>query len=290
MANQATEARQPSNDVRTANWWFQHNITKSSKPVPLHTHNYYEVYCFLHGDAIYHIEGSSYQLKPYDILLINSNESHYVEFLSDAVYDRMCFHFRKEFVEHIDKSGFLLAPFEKRDLGISNLFRTTNMKESNCKFFIDLMAADVSNREAHLSVTLFSLLNELARYFTFLPDTDKSVETQTGEIIRYINDHIGEELLLDSIAEHFYISKIQLLRIFKKELGTTVHNYITLKRLVAAQQMLSLGNRPSKIFQDCGFTNYSVFYRAYKKHFGCAPSEKPPANLQEKLEVPQRDE
>ena len=41
----------------------------------MHTHNYYELFCFLSGDANYYIEGTIYNLKPNDILIINKLEA-----------------------------------------------------------------------------------------------------------------------------------------------------------------------------------------------------------------------
>ena len=260
-------------DIRTVDWWFQHNITPEPPYVPLHTHSFYELYCFLSGDVVYHIEGNSYHLKPYDILVINNNESHTVEFLSNAPYDRICLHFRKDFVETIDKTGFLLAPFEKRVIGTSNLFRPSEMKDNACEFLLNHLIKEVPNREIHISSTFFALLNELARNFISLESTNQIENPRLGEIIQYINDNICEDLMLDDICKRFYISKAQLLRLFKNTLGTTVHNYIIVKRLAIARQMLALGNNPVKVYQNCGFSNYSVFYKAFKKHYGYIPSQ-----------------
>ncbi len=70
------------------------------------------------------------------------------------------------------------------------------------------------------------------------------------------------------------ISKPQLCRIFKKATGTNMGQYITVKRLVTARKLLHDGAKPTTVYSECGFGNYSTFYRAYVKNFGEALSEK----------------
>ena len=41
-----------------------------------HTHDNYEIFCFLSGDAKYFIEGTIYDLKPNDILIIKKSDIH----------------------------------------------------------------------------------------------------------------------------------------------------------------------------------------------------------------------
>ena len=70
-----------------------------------------------------------------------------------------------------------------------------------------------------------------------------------------------------------FISKAQLWRSFKETTGYSPWNYITLKRLIKAKQLIESGEAPTKIFSECGFSDYTTFYRAYKKHFGHSPNQ-----------------
>ena len=59
------------------------------KPEPsdfkYHTHLMCEIYYFIEGDAIFHVEGAQYRLKPGDILVMRPTEAHYVEMLSNQL-------------------------------------------------------------------------------------------------------------------------------------------------------------------------------------------------------------
>ena len=92
----------------------------------------------------------------------------------------------------------------------------------------------------------------------------------------YINRHLTEELSLSMLAERFNISKSYLNELFRKSAGTTVWNYIVVKRLFTARERIMAGETPTSVFADCGFQDYTTFYRAYKQHFGISPREDSP--------------
>ena len=67
-----------------------------------------------------------------------------------------------------------------------------------------------------------------------------------------------------------------MMRRFREETGYTIHSYLTEKRLLLAQQLLSQGIPLGEAALRCGYQEYSTFSRAYKKQFGRAPSAKWP--------------
>ena len=38
-----------------------------------------------------------------------------------------------------------------------------------------------------------------------------------------------------------------------------------------AKEKIISGQKPTNVFGQCGFNDYSVFFRAYKKRFGLSP-------------------
>lgn len=54
----------------------------------------------------------------------------------------------------------------------------------------------------------------------------------------------------------------------------TPAKYIHAKRLFYAKQLLDLGKKPTEICYQCGYNDYSTFYRNYVKLFGFAPMQK----------------
>ena len=93
-----------------------------------------------------------------------------------------------------------------------------------------------------------------------------------GQIIAYLNRHIGERLSIEQTAKRFFISKYYLCRLFKKHTGVTVLAYINSKRMAKAHQLISEGEPPTEVAYSLGFSDYSSFYRAYVKEIGKSPS------------------
>ena len=90
-------------------------------------------------------------------------------------------------------------------------------------------------------------------------------------IIEYINKNLFSDMTLDSICSKFFINKSHINRLFKEVTGSTVWEYVILKRLVAAKQLIKDGVKASAAAEMTGFRDYSNFYRAYKAHFGISP-------------------
>ena len=50
--------------------------------------------------------------------------------------------------------------------------------------------------------------------------------------------------------------------------------YILYKRMAVVRKELAMGAPAAEAASRAGFGDYSSFFRAYKKMFGCAPSDK----------------
>jgi AraC-like DNA-binding protein len=89
---------------------------------------------------------------------------------------------------------------------------------------------------------------------------------------RYDVENITEELGVGVICKHFHISKSMLYREFHARFGCTVGEYITSKRIEAAEKLLRTTQLSvSEISEKCGIDNYQYFCRLFKKSRGLTP-------------------
>ena len=260
--------------VNTGEVFFHHSY--DSKPQPdkfrMHTHGQCEVYCFLAGKGSFYVEGTQYVLQPGDVLFMDSAESHYIDIEPDVGYERCALQFRKEYIRRIDPQGKLLEPFEDRPFGKNNLLRRADFPDESFMTVLKLMLIGGDDRELRVTSNVFPLLCELRRAFGSNREIDDTPnETRIQRIIGYINLHLAEALSLDALCDEFFISKSQLCRLFKNATGSSVWEYITIKRMVLAQQLMRSGVAPTQACVRCGYNDYSVFYRIYQKHFGHSP-------------------
>ena len=251
------------------------------KEVALHHHDFYEVYFFLSGNVQYIIENRSYLLTPGDVLLISPMELHQPMFGTEPrEYERFVLWIDKQFLEGFNLPGeSFTACFDTGAANYSNLLRPEGVQRQFLLFLMEQLIAESASREPYQKVCSLSylaqvlvLLNRLSlqqRRENAVPAQDSTVYN----ILGYINEHYNENLTLDDLANKFFVSKYHLSREFQRLVGTTVHRYIVQKRLVMAKQMLSAGRPSSEVYQNCGFGDYSNFYRAFRAEYQISPKE-----------------
>ncbi len=255
---------------------FHYSVTAANSGinVSVHTHMWNEIYVFLGGKNAYKkIEGTLYPLHSGDIIITRDAESHSMELDPSEPYERFSLHFNPEIIMKIDPEGSLLKPFNERPLGKLNLYSPSDFPSPLASMLMESMMQQSSDPHRHLTANLIAFLNELCTAFENKSRDNKDFSTNAlGErVIAYINRHLSEDISLDTICKRYYISKPQLCRVFKTSTGSTVWEYITVKRIMNAQKMISSGIAPTRAAAMCGFNDYSVFYRAYKRRFGVCP-------------------
>ena len=96
-------------------------------------------------------------------------------------------------------------------------------------------------------------------------------------IIRDIQNYIGEhldEVTRTKLSEAFYLSPNYLSRLFRKETGTGLSEYIQNERMQLARRLL-LQNKLSinQIAIETGYPSFAHFSKQFKKFFGMTPGE-----------------
>ena len=135
------------------------------------------------------------------------------------------------------------------------------------------MMAPTPNRHLTILANMVIILQKLSIIHAKFTQSDTGVLNLEQELVQYINENLDKPLTLAVLCNQFYLSRAQLCRFFKDMLGTSVGKYINAKRMVLAQRLILQGHKPSSIFPQCGYQNYTSFFRAYCKFFGHSPKE-----------------
>ena len=256
-----------------------HIKDQTSKEFTYHYHDFHKVVIFISGKAAYHIEGKAYQLKPWDILLVNRHAIHRPEIDSSVPYERFIL-----WIQNDIPWQELLKCFQKANDRSYNLVRLNSALQEKMKDILFELENSAKSDEYGREILTQSLFLQFMVYLNriFLEKQyifDKksyTFDSQIANILQYINHNLKEDLSVEALSAKYYVSKYHLMRKFKEETGYTLHNYIVNKRLLMARTLISNGMPVTKAAQESGFAEYSTFSRAYRKQFKTTPSEELP--------------
>jgi AraC-like DNA-binding protein len=244
----------------------------------MHAHDVLEIFIFISGKGSYVVEGNTYSLLPYDILIMRSTEAHKLNISPEEPYERVTIHFSPTLLRKFDNYEHILEPFFHHPLGRLNQYHPSDFSSEHwlsCLNAIETYANANVSIDLFILSNLFALLAELCNAFHNRTDKDifENSNNVSIEMIDYINKNLYNQISLKEVSTHFFLSQSQTNRIFKKATGSSVWEYILLKRLLVAKQLIQNGETPLKAHNSCGFTDYSSFYRKYKLLFGCSPKD-----------------
>lgn len=260
----------------TGDFKMFHLCTSEKNNIDYHYHEFDKILIFIKGNVTYNVEGMNYKLEPYDVVLVRAGQVHRPIVHDETEYERIIIYISRAFMdqyrnEEYDLSECFLRAEEAKtsvfriaSLQKSKLYRVTNELEES---FRDMEYAKNLQREVLFLEFMIQLNRAVLKNSISYLETDYSSE-QIYNIITYLNEHLTEELSIDTVAEHFYISRYYLMHLFKSETGDTIGNYLMNKRLILAQQLIAQGHPVTQACYECGFTSYSNFSRAYKRCFG----------------------
>lgn len=97
---------------------------------------------------------------------------------------------------------------------------------------------------------------------------------QIEKVKDYINRNLEQKLDLDQIAKIAGYSKFHLNRLFTKETGVTIYQYLQSRRLNLAAQKLAKTKLPiSQIALEAGYDSQQAFTLAFKQNYLCTPRQ-----------------
>lgn len=103
--------------------------------------------------------------------------------------------------------------------------------------------------------------------------TEKNNSSIASDVKKYLDKNFSINISQNDLAKHFHISKFHMLREFKKQIGKTIHEYVTEKRLNYVKAQMEEGQSIMAASNLAGFSEYSLFYKAFLKQMGESPKQ-----------------
>ncbi len=230
-------------------------------------HPYHEIILFYGESAYLFSETVSTAIRPGTVIVIPKETYHQMNIIGSAdSYERCVLHF-----SDIPELSPLISKITK-DLTIAEA-------ESGLFFLFDKLKKAAENPET--DAVSHALLNSVLTLV--LSELESEADTRTippsinpliARCTTFIAEHLDENLAISRIARKLNTSESLLSHVFRDEMNIPIHQYILKKRLVTAFEKISSGYPATLAASECGFHEYSNFYRQYKKAFGFPPSSK----------------
>ncbi len=253
------------------------------KEVPWHWHDMIEFDYVIDGEVRIFTQDHTYNLKRGDLIFINSNVLHHMDYLENVKYYAMLFdyHFLSgAFNSVIEQKYFtpilrcanlpsvLLQPDTPRRIRMVEDFITSveAMHDEPAGFELT-----VRERMSRLWMRLFDETAELREKSPLASNQD--VE-RMKTMLEYIYAHYMDQISLDEIADAAGVSARECTRCFQRSVGSSPIRFLIDYRVHIAAEKLLLTSEPiSAISEKCGFASDSYFGKTFREAFGCTPRE-----------------
>ena len=97
---------------------------------------------------------------------------------------------------------------------------------------------------------------------------------QIQETVDYIEEHLAEEIKIETLARLASLSQFYYQRLFSRLVKKPVNEYIRLRRLArASEALLDKSKRILDIALDVGFSSHEILTRTFKTTYGMTPEE-----------------
>ena len=222
-------------------------------------HTYNEIIFFMGGEGRFIADNANVTLRQELVMVIPRANYHSMNITGDKnSYLRCVVHFNDMLI--FKSPGEVLIADANRH--IKYLFKKI------------ISALSVESDKRIKNDIIVSAINLLLYEFSQFPQGDRLSKERTlsQKCVEIINESLCSGIGTAKIAEKLSVSQSTLCHTFKKEMNISVYKYILEKRLVLAREKILNGCRTADAALECGFNDYSGFYKQYINMFGSAPS------------------
>ncbi len=253
--------------------------SKIAGNVDFHMHNSHEIYLLLDGQIQYFVENACYLLNPGSLILFSNREIHKAINTTNAAFTRLVIHINPAFIRPYCTPDTNLLECFHREPAIGNLVQLSHEEFNTLLTMAHTVEKAVKNRCSYGSgLTAVTNLIQILILINLAWQKTSSFRTaqrphRAQAIMNYIDRNLTAPMTLDTISQALSLDKYYISHLFKSETESSIFQYIVVKRVALAKELLSQGHTVSEACHLSGFNDYSNFIRTFRQTTGYTPGQ-----------------
>lgn len=265
--------------IKSSSMRFWYNVQAAD--FANHWHTALEIIMPVENNYVAHILSETYVLEPGDIFIIPAGTIHSLQAPPEG--SRLIFIFELNLLSQLPGYHYIQSLLSQ-PMKIS-YDDDPDYYVSEAKLILQLAEYYWSRsitKEMKLYACLLSFFANVGeKNFGAVPASAGTSSIKNSSVVRqltmaldYIDEHYSESITLEQAAQIAGFSKFYFTRLFKEYTNHTFYEYLTEKRIRAAEQMLLVPKFPvTEVSIQAGFSSLSSFNRTFKRSKGCSPTE-----------------
>ncbi|MEE0868089.1 MAG: AraC family transcriptional regulator [Clostridia bacterium] len=262
---------------------------------PAHYHSYIELIYCLCGKFKTWANNNQYYIFPGDLIVINSNDVHAIQSVSEEGGEYIVLRFEPEILYESSHDIFeakYTLPFIINNSSTQKVFPYSEIYSTDIPKLMHNALSEYENADYGYELALRS---DICRIFVwilrfwsrngiqFTEGTSISSEhiKAMQTVLEYIAGHYSEEISAESMAELANMSYSYFSRIFKQVMNKSFNDYLNYVRIIEAEKLLASTDKSiTEIAYETGFSSSSYFIKIFDKYKGM-----PPGNFRKKFNI-----
>ncbi len=233
---------------------------------------YIKINLFLEGDFSVIVDDHSYRPTYGDICVLQPYKMHCGLILNQTHLDYYELNVGIKSLDHISDGNKLIEALIDNSHDRNVIFRPSSKDVTTAQRLVEKLEHALGEHQHALAlaytIEILALINSV--YTRSNRVSPFFLNKLTQNTIRCITENFASEIKIDQLADSYGVSASYLSRIFKKDVGMGIHEYLTKYRILQASYLLKAHSVTETAFL-CGFSESSYFISVFKKHFGCTP-------------------
>lgn len=232
--------------------YIRHNQNVYAPQINPHVIHFHELTILLKGTLTYTVDGETVPLSDGDAVYLPAGSLR-ARCEPEEPVDYVSFNFISD--------GEVILPRRMQNVLCSEIL----LLIAACDKIGSRIYPDSSEETVHLFACLLLVLEARARA--------ERISPLTKQIMEYIHANLHRQITLADIGELTHYSPIYCTKVFKKEIGRSIMDYLLERRIDEAKKLLPDDTLSVvQVAEAVGFSDYNYFSRLFRKRSGCSPT------------------